>query len=93
MAKKKEKNELADDQRKSRKDELREQKQEEQVRQIRIAAIIVAVLLGVVLLVALVNELLIAPNREVATVNSESITIGEFQERVKVERAQRIIGL
>ncbi|MCA9950904.1 MAG: SurA N-terminal domain-containing protein [Anaerolineales bacterium] len=93
MAKKKEKNEPADDQRKSRKDELREQKQAEQIRQIRIAAVIVAVLLGVVLLVALVNEFFIAPNREVATVNSDSITLGEFQERVKVERAQRIIGL
>lgn len=93
MAKKKEKNQPVDDQRKSRKDELREQKQAEQVRQIRIAAIIVAVILGVVLLVALVNEFIIAPNREVATVNSEAITLREFQERVKVERAQRIIGL
>ncbi len=93
MAKKKEKNEPADGQRKSRKDELREQKHEEQVRQIRIAAIIVAAILGVVLLVALVNEFIIAPNREVATVNSEAITLRQFQERVKVERAQRIIGL
>lgn len=93
MAKKKEKNEPVDNQRISRKDELKAQKQDEQLRQIRIAVIIVAVLLGAVLLVALINEFFIAPNREVATVNSDTITMREFQERVKVERAQRIIGL
>ncbi len=80
-------------QRQSRKDELIARKQERQLRNIRIAGITVAVLIGLVIVIALVNELILTPNRAVATVGDTSITIREWQDRVKFERAQRIIFL
>jgi peptidyl-prolyl cis-trans isomerase D len=45
---------------------------------------------GVVVLIlvaAVVIELLVNPNRVVASVNGETITVSEFQERVRLERA------
>ena len=80
-------------QRQSRKDILRARKQEEQLRNIRIGAVIVGVLLAAVILFALVNEYVLNPQREVATVSGDKITLSDWQERVKFERAQRIITL
>jgi hypothetical protein len=68
-------------------------KHERQLRNIRIAVITIAVLIGLVILVALVNELIITPGRAVATVGETPITLREWQDRVKFERAQRIIFL
>ena len=44
-------------------------------------------LVVVVLLAAVIIELVINPNRAVATVNGETITVSEFEERVRLERA------
>lgn len=80
-------------QRESRKEILRKRREAEQKRRIRLAVGGVAGLLVLVFLVAIVNEMFIAPSRAVAVVNGEEITVREFQERVKYERAQRIISL
>jgi hypothetical protein len=40
-----------------------------------------------------VNELIISPNREVASVENETISLKDFQNRVEYERIQRIILL
>ena len=80
-------------QRQSRKDILRARKQEEQLRNIRIGAVIVGVLLAAVILFALVNEYVLNPQREVATVGGDKIALRDWQERVEFERAQRIITL
>lgn len=93
MAKKNQEVAETADERQSRKEILRERKQQEQLRTIRIGAIIVGLLLGAVVLVALVNEFFISPQREVATVAGEKITLKDWQDRVRFERAQRIISL
>jgi len=93
MAKKQTINETEGNSRQSRKEILRARKQEEQQRVIRIIALIVGGILLLVLLVAIINEFLVAPNRAVATVNGQQISLNEWQERVQFERAQRIISL
>lgn len=80
-------------QRESRKEILRKRREAEQKRRIRWAVGGVIGLLVLVFLVAIVNEVFIAPGRAVALVNGEEITVGQFQDRVKYERAQRIISL
>jgi parvulin-like peptidyl-prolyl isomerase len=82
-----------EEQRESRKEILRKRREAEQTRRIRLAVGGVAGLLLLVLLVAVINELFVAPNRAVATVNGEEITVRQFQDRVEYERAQRIISL
>jgi len=79
--------------RQSRKDILRARKEAEQKRQIMWAVGGVAGLLILVLIVALVNEFILTPNRAVATVNGEEITIRQWEDRVRYERAQRIVSL
>lgn len=80
-------------QRQSRKEILIARKHERQLRNVRIAVISIAVLIALVIGIALVNELIITPGRAVATVGDRSITLREWEERVKFERAQRIIFL
>lgn len=80
-------------QRQSRKDILIARKQERQLRNIRIAGITIASLIALVIIIALVNELILVPRRAVATVGDSSISLQEWQDRVKFERAQRIIFL
>jgi hypothetical protein len=93
MAKKKQEVEQSSEQRQSRKDVLRDRKHREQMRTIRIGVIIVIILLAAVILFALVNEYIISPQREVATVASDKITLQDWQNRVRYERAQRIMNL
>lgn len=80
-------------QRQSRKELLIARKQQRQLRNIRIGVIVTIALILVVIAVALVNELIITPQRSVATVAGSSISLREWQERVKFERAQRIVYL
>lgn len=82
-----------EDNRRSRKEVLIARKEAEQTRGIRIAIGMVAGLILVILIIAVVNELVISPNREVATVAGEKISLNDFQDRVEFERAQRIILL
>jgi len=79
--------------RQSRKDILVARKHERQVRNLRIAGAVVLVLIALVIAIALVNELLLTPDRAVATVGDRNITLREWQDRVVYERAQRIIFL
>lgn len=92
MAKKQDKTTL-DEQRQSRKEVLLARKQAQQTRQIRLGVAIVGGLLLVIFLAAAINELIIAPNRAVAVVNGEEISLSDWQDRVRFERAQRIILL
>ncbi|MBK8901352.1 MAG: SurA N-terminal domain-containing protein [Anaerolineaceae bacterium] len=92
MAKKKETT-ITEAQRQSRKEVLLARKQAQQTRQIRIGVAVVGGLLLLVFLAAAINELIIAPGRPVAIVNDEEITLREWQDRVRFERAQRIILL
>ena len=81
------------EQRQSRKEILIARKHERQLRNIRIAAIVIGVMIALVIGIAVVNELFLTPNRAVATVGQTQITLREWQERVKFERAQRVIFL
>lgn len=92
MAKKNQVN-SEESQRQSRKEILRARKQEEQLRQIRVAIGAIVALVVLVIVVAVINEFFIVPNRAVATVEGQDITLGDWQDRVRFERAQRIIGL
>lgn len=80
-------------QRQSRKEMLIARKHQRQLRNIRIAMIVIGVLIAVVIGIALVNELILTPNRAVATIGDTQITLREWQERVTYERAQRVIFL
>lgn len=94
MAKKQTTNETEDSgRRQSRKDALRSQKHNEQMRIVRIAALIVGVILLLVIIIAVVNEFFLMPNRSVATVDGQPVTLSDWQERVEYERAQRIMTL
>jgi len=93
MAKKKQKTSETEAQRQSRKEILIARKQERQLRNIRIAVAVIGVLIVLIIGVALVNELLITPGRTVVTVDDQTITLREWQERVRFERAQRIVFL
>ena len=86
-------NEKEDNRRQSRKETLRAGKQDEQMRVIRIAAIIVGAILLLVLGIAIVNEYILTPNKSVATVDGEGISLSDWQDRVTYERAQRILAL
>ncbi len=90
MAKKRNKITEEEVQRQTRKDILIARKQARQTRQIRLAMMGVGGLLLLVILVAIVMELFVNPNRAVALVNGEEITLKEWQERVEYERGQRI---
>lgn len=79
-----------DAQRQSRKDVLIARKHAQQTRQIRLGVAVVGGLLLLVVLAAIINELIIAPNRPVAIVNNQEISLREWQDRVRFERAQRI---
>ncbi len=79
--------------RRSRKEVLMARKHAQQTRQIRIGVAIVGGLLLLVFLAAAINELVVAPNRPVAIVNEEEISLKDWQARVRFERAQRIILL
>ena len=87
------KNISTESERQTRKDILIARKHEEQTRQIRLGIYVVAGLLGLLLVVAIVNELIIAPGRAVAIVNGEKIALNDWQDRVSYERAQRILLL
>lgn len=93
MTKKKEQTSEEVSQRQSRKEILLARKQEQQLRRLRLGAYIVGGLLLLVLVVGLVNEFLIVPNRAVAVVNGEEISLSQWRDRVTYERAQRVVFL
>lgn len=92
MAKKRKQTE-EEEKRQSRKEILLARKQQRQTRQIRIAIIGIAVLLTAVLLIGFANELFIKPTSPVAIVEGEEVSMKEWRDRVRLQRAQLIIGL
>lgn len=91
MAKKsKKQEEVEESQRQSRKDVLLARRQAEQSRQAKIIVGIVLGIIAIVLVVALVNEYIIAPQQAVAVVRDEEIPLSEWQDRVGYQRAQFI---
>lgn len=93
MAKKRQQQENTSEQRVTRKEILRKRRYREQTRQLRIGVGIVAALLALLFIIAIINEYAIAPNRPVAVVRGEEISLADWQDRVRFERAQRIIFL
>lgn len=90
---KKEKQDAAELERLSRKEFLRQRKQAEKTRQIRLAVIAVGALLGLILLTAVIVEYVVRPRQAIVQVGEETITLAEWQERVRFERAQILIGI
>lgn len=80
-------------QRQSRKEILLARKQQRQSRQVRLAVIGIIGLLSLVLLAGLVNEFIIKPTLPVASVHGAEITMKEWQDRVRLQRAQLIISI
>ncbi len=77
-------------QRQSRKHVLLNRKQQQQYQQIRLAVALVVGFLVLVLAVGLLIEYVILPPRPVATVNGETISLRQWQDRVRYERAWRV---
>ena len=89
---KKQQQDSAELERLSRKEYLRQRRQAEKTRQIRLAVISVGALLGLILLTAIIVEFVVRPRQAIARVGEEEITLTEWQDRVKFERAQILIG-
>jgi hypothetical protein len=92
MAKKRRRSEVEEG-RRSRKEVLRRRRHERQTRQIRLAVAGVVGLLVLVLVAAVVIEYVVRPNQAVATVNESTISLQDWQNRVRYQRAQFIIAL
>ncbi len=82
-----------EDGRKTRKEILLERRHQRQMKRVRLAIGSVLGLIALVVVIALINEYLIVPSRPVAVVNEESISLTDWQDRVRYERAQRIVFL
>ncbi|MGQ9887566.1 MAG: peptidylprolyl isomerase [Aggregatilineales bacterium] len=52
-----------------------------------IGTIVTVAVVAVILVAAVVIELVVTPNQVVATVNDDTITVAQFQQRVRLERA------
>jgi hypothetical protein len=90
---KKQRDEEREERRLSRKEVLLARRQRERDRQVRIAVGLIVGLLVVVFLIAVVMEGLVRPSQPVARVGSTEITLREWQDRVRFQRAQFIIAL
>jgi hypothetical protein len=89
----KRRNEQEEAQRQSRKEVLLARRRERHTRQVRLAVAGIVGLLLIVLVIAIVSEYAIKPGQPVALVNGEEITTAEFQDRVRFQRAQLILGI
>lgn len=90
---KKQREEAREDRRLSRKEVLLARRQRERNRQVRIAVGLIVGLLALVALMAVVMEGIVRPTQAVATVGQQEITLREWQERVRFQRAQFIIAM
>jgi hypothetical protein len=79
--------------RKTRKEILLARRHERQMKRVRLAVGAVLALILLVVVIALFNEYVVVPSRPVAVVNEEPISLRDWQDRVRYERAQRIIFL
>lgn len=92
MAKKQQETER-EDRRLSRKEVLLARRQRERTRQIRLAVGLIVGLLVLVLLIAVVVEGFVRPAQAVARAGEDEITLAEWQERVRFQRAQFITAM
>lgn len=90
---KKQRDEEREERRLSRKEVLLERRQRERNRQVRIGVGLIVGLLLLVVLIAIVIEGFIRPANPVAVVNDTEISLREWQDRVRFQRAQFIIAL
>ncbi len=65
----------------------RHQREAEVQRYVLLGTGVTVAIIGVILLAAIVLELIITPNQTVATVNGQSISVAQFESRVRLERA------
>jgi hypothetical protein len=77
----------------SRKEVLLERKRRRQNRQVYMAVGAVVALLVVVFMAAVVYAYVIRPRQPVAVVNDEAITLQQWEQRVRFQRAQLIMNL
>src|SRR5690606_22058160 len=82
-----------DSRRRTRKEVLRERRDARQTRNVRIAVAAIVGLLVLVFLLAVVVEYMVRPRQPDATVNGADITLNEWQERARFQRAQFILVL
>lgn len=79
--------------RQSRKEVLIARRQEQQTRQVRLAIFGIVGLLALVVIIGAINEMIIKPDSAVASVNGTEVSLSDWQERVRFQRGQLIIGL
>jgi peptidyl-prolyl cis-trans isomerase D len=84
---------LSEEQRQSRKEVLLARRQQRQRRQIFLVVGAIVALLLLVLVVGLVNELIVKPTQPVAVVTGRPIALRDWQTRVRLQRAQLILGI
>ena len=76
-----------------RRQELLERKQADQMRGLRYALYGAGGLIGLIILTGLIFEFLVTPNRAVAEAGGTTITLAEWQDVVRYQRAQLINGI
>lgn len=79
--------------RRSRKDYLLARKEQEQYRKVRLAVAAIGGLLLLILLVGVAYEYVVKPGQPVARVGETEISLGDWSDRVQLERAQTISTL
>ncbi len=77
----------ADPKKDAREHKSRAEREAQIQRWVVIGTVVAVVVIAVILVAALVVELVVTPNRVVATVNDETITVAQFEQRVRLERA------
>ncbi len=76
-----------DKQRQSRKDILIARRHEEQTKRVRLLVIGIIALISAVLLIGVINELVLKPERPVAMVNGTEISMEDWRDQVEYRRA------
>lgn len=77
----------ADPQKDAREHKSRAEREAQIQRWVVIGTVVTVAVVAVILVAALVIELVVTPNQVVATVNGETITVSQFERRVRLERA------
>lgn len=70
-----------------REQKSRHEREAEIQRYVIIGTMVTVAVVGLILLASVINELLIVPNQIVARVNDTNITVSQFENRIRLERA------
>lgn len=79
--------------RQSRKEILLARRRERQTRQLRLLVLGVAGLLALIFIVAFIMVQVVTPRQPVAIVNGEEIAMRDWQDRVRFQRTQLVVGI